>query len=267
MSKYIINMMYEYLYCQGVFAKLMLMPLILLLAISSLLFAPGVFAQENGSGVAESVKVEGDVQSGEIVCSYGDKIELCKEAYDTKMYGVVDIEPSLYFENVGLEGRVPVLVSGTVTVRVTGEVKSGDFVTSSGTLGVGQKAAKSGYVVGTAVSNSQEGLVVVSVGIRPAFVKEVGVRGNLLETLRQGLASVYLTPLSALRYMFAMVVSAAGFILGFTYFGRVARSGVEAVGRNPLAGRAIQVSVAFNVVLTIAIMLIGLTLSYLVLVL
>ena len=52
MSKYIINMMYEYLYCQGVFAKLVTMPLILLLAICNLLFAPRVFAQENGSGVA-----------------------------------------------------------------------------------------------------------------------------------------------------------------------------------------------------------------------
>jgi F0F1-type ATP synthase membrane subunit c/vacuolar-type H+-ATPase subunit K len=53
--------------------------------------------------------------------------------------------------------------------------------------------------------------------------------------------------------------------LGFVFFGRVVARGVEAMGRNPLAGSLIAVSVVFNLILTVVIMLVGLGIAYLIL--
>jgi F0F1-type ATP synthase membrane subunit c/vacuolar-type H+-ATPase subunit K len=57
------------------------------------------------------------------------------------------------------------------------------------------------------------------------------------------------------------------FTLGLVYFGRIARAGVEAMGRNPMAKRMIQLSVLLHVVLTIIIVLTGLGIAYLILIL
>ena len=64
-----------------------------------------------------------------------------------------------------------------------------------------------------------------------------------------------------------MLIVLITFALGIWYFGRVARSGVEAIGRNPLATRAIQLGVILNLLLTLVILLVGIALAYLILVL
>jgi F0F1-type ATP synthase membrane subunit c/vacuolar-type H+-ATPase subunit K len=51
------------------------------------------------------------------------------------------------------------------------------------------------------------------------------------------------------------------------YFGKASRAGIEAVGRNPLAKRVIQLTVVMNIVLTIVIVLVGLAIAYLILIL
>lgn len=219
--------------------------------------------------VAGSVAVENpDLPSGTIVCAYAEGNLPCNREYDPAILGVIDTQPTVYLQNLSQTQTLPLVTSGKAVIRVKADagIKKGDFVTSSTEAGVGQKAGHSGQVVGTAQADQEGETVLVEINIRPAIVAE-GVRGNLLETIRQGLASVYLTPLTALRYMLALVVTVAAFILGFIYFGRVARTGVEAVGRNPIASRTIQLSVIFNVILTVAIALAGLALAYLILIL
>jgi hypothetical protein len=130
---------------------------------------------------------------------------------------------------------------------------------------------KSGNVLGVALEEysnndkSEVGKILVSIGIRPAIVA-TSARGNLVEALKQGLLAPTLTPLASLRYLLAMIVAVTAFILGFVYFGKVAKSGVEAVGRNPLASKMIQLNVAVNLVLTVAIMTGGLLLAYAILI-
>lgn len=219
--------------------------------------------------VAGSVAVENpDLTSGTIICAYAEGNLPCNREYDPAVLGVIDREPGVYLQNVSQTQTLPLVTSGKATVRVKADtgIKKGDFVTSSTEAGVGQKAKRSGYVVGTAQADQQGETVLVEVGVRPALVME-GIRGNLLETIREGLAAVYLTPLTALRYMLALVVTVIAFTLGFMYFGRVAKTGVEAVGRNPLASRTIQLSVVFNIGLTAIIMIAGLVLAYLILIL
>ena len=59
----------------------------------------------------------------------------------------------------------------------------------------------------------------------------------------------------------------ASFVMGFVYFGRVARSGIEAIGRNPLASRIIQFNVILHILISIVIVLVGLAIAYLILIL
>jgi len=156
-----------------------------------------------------------------------------------------------------------VRVSGT-----GGKLKRGDFITTSATPGLGVKAGKSGNVLGMALDEyleEGEGKVLASIAIRPAIVA-TAARGNVVETLKQGLLAPTLSPLASLRYVLAVIVVIISFVLGFVYFGRVARAGVEAMGRNPLAGRMIAVGVVFNLLLTVAIMGGGLIAAYLILI-
>ena len=67
--------------------------------------------------------------------------------------------------------------------------------------------------------------------------------------------------------MIAAFVTVLSFILGFVYFGRFAKTGIEAIGRNPLARFQIQTTVIINLLLMAGIFVVGLALSYFVLVL
>ncbi|MDO8488113.1 MAG: hypothetical protein Q7S31_02235 [bacterium] len=228
-----------------------------------------VHAQGVSPAISVSAAVENvDLTSGTILCAYPEGNVPCNREYDSTILGVISKEPAVLLQNTTQSDTLPVVNSGKGVVRVKADanIKKGDFVTSSTTAGIGQKASQSGYVIGLAQADQQGELVLVAVNVRPAIVAE-GIRGNLLETLRTGLASVYLTPLNALRYILALVVTVIAFTLGFMYFGRVAKTGVEAVGRNPLASRTIQLSVIFNIILTVVIMLAGLALAYLILIL
>jgi len=227
-----------------------------------------VRAQSVGQGFAVAVSVVGDVVDGDVVCNYTGEIKRCNTAYDGNIYGVYVAQPALALENLSLTDAKTVATSGKAYVRVSdknGQIKKGDYVTSSEVEGVGQKAIKSGYVLGVALEDAEE-RVLVTIEAKQSYVTQQS-RGNLLETIKDAILAPTLTPLASLRYVLAAVIASAAFILGFWYFGRVAKSGVEAVGRNPLAGRLIQFSVILNLLLTGLIMGSGLLIAYLILVL
>lgn len=227
------------------------------------------------SGVAVSVDLLVDnLQDGMIVCSSKEGYKLCDSQYDVATFGVYSSSPAVVLESTRLPNGKAVVSSGKAYVLVSngnGEIKMGDFITTSTLAGIGQRADKSGNVLGVAVEDflnnepNSTGRILVAVGIRPAIVA-TSARGNLVESLKLGLLAPTLTPLASLRYLLAMLVAMASFILGFIYFGRVAKSGVEAVGRNPMAGKTIQLNVLINLVMTVAIMGGGLFIAYLILI-
>lgn len=244
------------------------MPLVLLIIFSLWFGFSPVQAQDVSTGMAVSAGVSGaNLEDGMIICSTATGNVPCDKPYDTSIYGVISKTPSIFLENKTIDG-LPVLTSGRAYVKLVdgANIKKGDFITTSDKPGLGQKAMRTGFVVGVAAQDASEGKVLVTVSVKPMVVSDQ-IRGSLWETLREGLAAVYLTPLSALRYMAAILVTVIAFTLGFVFFGRVAKSGVDAVGRNPLAGTSIQVTVVFNIILTIAIMIAGLVLAYLILIL
>lgn len=255
--------------------KFLLIPIITLLLLASSVFVTRkVFAQDFSQGIANYFEINDEnAQDGAIVSLTDQGVILTATEFDPLLFGVIVDNPAASIEDTTLTNAKAVASRGNAFALVSsanGTIQTGDFITSSETPGVGIKASKSGNVLGMALENyentdpSQTGKILISlqIGLRNPFLT---LRENLIEIFRQGIAVPNITPLTAFRYLLAASLGVGSFVLGFVYFGRVARTGVEALGRNPLAGRLIQASVVFNLLLTLGVMLVGLVLAYFIL--
>jgi hypothetical protein len=90
---------------------------------------------------------------------------------------------------------------------------------------------------------------------------------NAFSALHTGFGEALQAPLGALRYLIAGFITLISFFFGFRFFASTSRSGVEAIGRNPLASKSILLSVVINTSITISIMLLGVAIGYMILVL
>ncbi len=244
--------------------------LVLLMFVGAL--AP-VLAQ-NISSIAISVPIPGDVKEGNLVCSDKNGYFLCNKEYQSSIYGVVTLNPSVSINNAA-DGMYQVSTVGIVNVLVSaknGNIAKGDLVTTSTDSGVGQKATKNGFVLGSAdedyspANPTDTALVAVAINIHQT-VDLADFRTNLLSVLQSGLTGITLSPIAILRYLAAAIMVIISFVLGFIYFGRVTKAGVEAIGRNPVARGTIQSSIVFHIILTLGIAAVGLIIAYLILVL
>ncbi len=234
------------------------------------------FSQGVTSGIAVSEPVPENVgKPGDILALRNGEFSVSVKEYDELMYGVIADTPIAYIEDTELPESKLVVTHGETLVTVSnvnGDIKEGDFITSSNIPGVGKRAEKSGYVLGFALEDFAPGegehttQLLVFVDVRNQYL-ESNVKVNLIEALRSGFQAPFLTPVTSLRYILAALVVAGAFVIGFSSFGRTSGSGIEALGRNPLAKKTIQATIIFNFVLTAIIMFIGLTLAYLILVL
>ncbi len=85
--------------------------------------------------------------------------------------------------------------------------------------------------------------------IKTSFVDK-SINKNLFDTLKNSLTSPFMTPIESLRYLLAIAVVFASFVIGFTSFGKITGTSVEALGRNPLAGSTIRKVIFFNFAMT-----------------
>lgn len=224
-----------------------------------------------GNAVTIDINDEGAVE-GSIITATEDGYTRSTKEYDSGLYGVVSESPALLLENVNNEGLTSVVFSGQTKVIVSdenGEIKRNDFVTSSTTPGVGMKATLNGFVIGTALedfTNQEDGKILINVNPHYHDLSDTVYSRNLFNILSDARRAVFLSPIEALRYTIAALIALFAFIIGFIYFGRVAQRGIEAIGRNPLAGRFIEFSVILNVLLTALIIVVGLAIAYLILI-
>lgn len=235
------------------------------------LFSKNILAQDLSSGLAISVPIEGETISGDLICSTGTSFTRCVSEYQSGIYGVVVDSSSLEISDSELTNPQLVTTSGIVTVRVTnanGEIKSGNFLTSSGEPGVAQLATKNGYVLGTALEdfNGETGVIqaVINIGLTSSI--STSTSSNLIQFIREGLTVPVFEPLESFRYILAALMVLVAFTLGLLFFGRSSRAGIEAIGRNPLAKNVIQFNTVLNILLTIVIVAVGLGISYFILV-
>lgn len=235
-----------------------------------------ILAQDSSTGVAIKINVQGaNVNEGEIICVIEKEFRPCNKEYDSTIFGVTVENPTAGFDLNNSEDFKFLLSSGKASIRVsskTGNIQEGDYITSSETNGVGVKAIRNGFVVGVAQEAyeandvNKVGTILVSLQIHSAT--GIGTaRSNLVQILREGARGAVLEPLDYLRYFFALLVVLASFGMGFIYFVGVARSGVEAIGRNPLAARVIQRNMILHIITTVGIIAVGFAIAYLILVL
>lgn len=230
-------------------------------------------AADTPSGAAVSVQINEQVSEGNIISASGNGYNLSKIEYDSSIFGVVTKNPAFVLENTGITNSRSVATSGTVRVRVStinGAIKKGDIITSSKIPGIGMKAIRNGFVLGNALESysnpdtSKIGTILVS--INPHFNNlNPSARGDLVSTIKNAGTAIYLSPLEALRYVVAGIIALMSFVFGFIFFGKISLKGVEALGRNPLAARSIEIGVVGNVILTVIIIGIGLGIAYLIL--
>ena len=234
------------------------------------------YAQSTGVGTALSIPITGkDLKDGSIIVSTLKGYALTTNAYDSNVYGVYTESPAIFLQNTNDTEAKPVITSGKAYVLVSsinGNIKKNDFITTSTIAGAGQKATRNGMIFGTALqdytSSDQKATGKILVAVNPHFnASFADTKTNVLEVLRNASDPTTLTQLTSLRYVIAAGIALMSFGIGFIYFGRVTSSGVEALGRNPLASRMIQLNLILNLALMVVIIIVGLGIGYMILIL
>lgn len=228
------------------------------------------------SGVATMLEInDKEVKEGDIITFTTQGYRKSTIPYDSHVFGVVTDNPQVVLESTTARNAHAVIAVGKVYVNVStanGAIHPGDLITTSEVSGVGQKSDQSGYVIGTAIEEYTatdphkvgQILVVLNISFN---TRATTVSTNLIQTLKLALSAPEVSPVNALRYVLAAVIVVIGFVFGIGFFGRVSASGVEAIGRNPLAGRMIMFSMIFHLSLALVIILVGIAIAYLILIL
>jgi len=131
-----------------------------------------IFAQATSAqyaDLAEMYEADARYDAGTVLCFGGKKeVTLCGQADSTRVAGVVSTNPS-YLMNSGQIGDyvVAVALTGRVPCKVTGSIRKGDLIVSTGDgRGRANNAAAVGTVIGKALADfdGADGVIEVVVG-------------------------------------------------------------------------------------------------------
>lgn len=227
-------------------------------------FTTSVSAQ-GVSGVANNIEVaDAEAKPGDVVSVTADGVKRTDKPFDAQMYGVI-VEFPVLSSGLKSDSTKAVMTSGQALVNVSatdGEIKPGDFVSSSTKLGIAVKASISGYVLGKALvgynDNSKDGQIPVSVdiGFYAQNPNVSGFFGSLLGNLNVGLQNTQNFPL-VMRYISASLIGIVTFIVVSFSFVRFMRHGLEAIGRNPLAKSTIITGMMVNAAIVLVMAIAG----------
>ena len=182
-------------------------------------------------------------------------------------------KPLLVYKSLDQKGK-PVVRAGIAYVNVSnaagGTIKKGDYITSSEKPGVGQKSTISGYVLGVALGDLTGASGKIPVAVRIEYAELTNTRSvlRLLDYFNLAAFQSVQNPERAsqfVKYGSAGLIVVASLILSFLIFARSIGKSIEAIGRNPLAKSAIQLSLIINAALTIITILIGVGAAFLIL--
>ena len=230
-----------------------------LFVLALVILVPPVYAQKSAS-IATYHKIEhANVIDGYIVATNKDKFVITNEAYQPNMIGIINKQAAIEIRLSNDPDNYPVSTNGQTYVLVSlanGDIKKGDYITSSPIEGVGMKATVPGPIIGVALddsSNPDENTISkVQINIQKDY--------NIEPYFAFGATSI--NPLFGgfefIKYLLGAIVLIISLLFSFLYFGKLSMKGVEALGRNPLAARRIQAGIILNVIMAISICLIGL---------
>ncbi len=242
-------------------------------ALTLFLLLPGsVFAQA-GFGVTQHYFIQTDstLSGGEIISKRRGEYFLSSPKYDMDIFGVVSLAPAIELGIENKENSYPVVTAGVVEVQVNGEsgpIALGDHITSSSTAGVGMKAVDTGFTLGTAQASftprspEEIGRIPVEIEIKLLFREGASpsekLAGPLTDVFNLSHLAANQDPLKTFRYVLAAGIVVGTLLLAFIMFMRLGTKGVEAAGRNPLAGRVIFTSIFLNILISLCLLGAGL---------
>lgn len=242
-----------------------------------LALSPLAFAEQDTQGtlgVARLVSVnDKNVKDGSVISNSDKGAVLSATAYDPQVLGIVSRDAAILIDGTDEDKNVPIISSGTVYVLVSsqeGLIKKGDLLATSTIPGVAVKAAKSGFVLGTALENAENPdpkkveKIAVDMDLH-YFNSKPTFTGTLSDVLKVAILPTKDSPAPIFKYIVAAGVVIASIILGFMSFGRTAAKGVEALGRNPAASKIIHLGIIFNIIIVVVIVGAGLTIGFLIL--
>jgi hypothetical protein len=242
------------------------------------------FAQQSGNpvrgnvdslGIASYVPISDDkVTDGDLI-SFGPKGYFrTDQSYDQNVIGVVTSSPAVAITSGSDDGKTYAVVpQGNAYVHVStggGPIKKGDLLTSSENPGVAIKAIRSGFVVGNALEDFSASdpktvaKIAVNLNVHYFYNTKEGLQRALSDMLNLSALALTEQPSVMFRYIAAAIVMITSIAAAFFTFARIAKNGIEALGRNPLAGKLIQIGIIINVVICIAIILTGAAIAYLI---
>lgn len=220
-----------------------------------------------------SAQVAVNIQVADSQTAAGDIVSMTKEGlgrtsseYDILMYGVVASDPVLSVAPRDANTR-PIVSSGQAQVRASaknGAVEIGDFITSSDEPGVGQKATKPGYVLGKALEGYDDTskTALVSITVERGFYQ-----GNLPAgpaSVVSALAQVIADPSRSgqlFRNVLAAIVGTITILIAAFSFIKFVNTGLEAIGRNPLAKKTIVGGMILSGTLVFVFSLLGIAVA------
>jgi len=208
---------------------------------------------------------DAEIQKGDIVSLKNNEIFRTNISYDENIIGVVGENPLLVF---GKEttGSVAVISYGKTLVKVTnqnGEIKKGDFITSSQKPGVGQKATESGFVIGMALEDlkEKEGIIPVFVNIQYLNIStDKQTFGGIMKRILSSVSTPENVP-DVLKYLFSISLISITFLFSFLLFVKTLKEGIVGISQNPLAKNGIQTIAVLNLIGIIILTLVGIGLS------
>ena len=195
---------------------------------------------------------------GDMLTLRDGKLVRTDKPYDNEIFGPLQNKPALLFKVQGTVNGRPIVKDGIAMVNVTadnGPISYGDVITSSKNPGKGQKATKSGYVLGVSMGNLKEGTGQILVSIKPEYaeITTAVAAARLLNYVNESIFRTQRNPekfLKGIQYVAAGAVALAAFVLAFLTFSKAVVKGIESVGRNPMAKGTIYVSIVINLIMT-----------------
>lgn len=226
--------------------------------------------QAQGFNIASTYPItDPDAVSGDILINGKEAgFVTSNVSYDAYVFGVLQENPIVVLRQTEPEANMkPVITTGDTPVNVNdynGEIKKGDYVTTSPQKGKGMRAGDSGYVVGIALTDATYGNETISIdnkSIRSGTV-EVSVRVEYAEIVSARNYNTFFTRLNEIffkqiqnperftliiRYLVAGLIGLIAFAVGFFAVTKSVSNATQAIGRNPLAKSSILISLGLQI--------------------
>ncbi|MBI2588877.1 hypothetical protein HYW35_01550 [Candidatus Saccharibacteria bacterium] len=241
-------------------------------------------AYAGADNIPRSFKAKDDLQLGVVVAISRDdssSVELAPAGTPDRIYGVV-ISPSEASVSIQNRGQQVLVANGGIySVLVTaekGSISSGNYLSISSTDGVAAKATSNdSYVLGRALqgfdgnnstANKTSSTTIsdkIRVQIAPGKNPLINSAGLVPEPIKRLSEYIAGRRLSLLRIYTVFAIFLITMIVSFTLVWVGVRSGMVAIGRNPLSRHTIMRSLSQVIFSAVGVFFAGLTGIYLIL--